>query len=235
MQFADLIVHLYDLRRLDKGCLARGRLVMDKTRKRLFPGRIDRDEHLPVADRDPRVGVDNPVLLGLPKDGVDAFRDVQFLLPDTPADIEKGIGGRVLDFSVLVEDSVDAADDFRERENAVSRLFQAGIDPVLDPPEEMEDLPLGIEEGPEFAEGELVDRRILPDCFQEADTVDISARREVLFKHQDQPHLVGRGEPLLDLFRLAGEFFRRHPFRCVIRRTTVGNSRPYPAESQFLL
>ena len=235
MQFADFVVQFDDFRRLDEGRLAGSGFVVDKARQEALLRGDDRDEHLAVADGYAGVGIHKPILLRFPEDGVDALGDGGLLLADIPADVEKGVGGAVLDLAVFVEDEFDAALDFRESHDPGGRMLEMGIDPVLDGTEEVRDFPDRLQQGAELAEGEEVDRGVVADGLEEGDAVDVAAGGESVLEHQDQAHLVGEDQAFPDVPGVGREGLVRDPLRRVVGRTAVRDAPADPVEAQFLL
>ena len=151
-QFADLILHLDDLDRLDEDGLAGSGLVMDESLEPALGGRRDGYEELAVADVDGGVGLDYAILLSLAEYRRGPAGDGGLLVLQAFAYIIESIGRRVLHLAVTVYDRVYPLLYVAETAHARSHPLEVGIDAVLHAGEERGHLGQRPDHGPEFAD-----------------------------------------------------------------------------------
>ena len=160
-------------------------------------------------------------------------RIVDLPLADSRPDLIELVRGGVLDLAVFIQDTVDAALDFREAREARRQLLQARIDAVLDAAEEVRDLAEGIQHRPEPPQGQQVNGGVLADRFQEMETVDIAAGGEVLLEHEDEAHFVRELETLPDDGWVRAQFLVLNTLGGIIRRAAVRNEGADPVETEL--
>ena len=126
-EFADAVVGIDHRRRFDKDGFARCALIVDDTLDFALQGRCHRNDQTAVAEGGRYVAVNVSVGLRLRDDGAERMADAARGHLDVVADTEEFGRGRILHFSVLVEDGVDAADDLRKAAHPFRHAVEGGI------------------------------------------------------------------------------------------------------------
>ena len=234
VELRDVVLQLDDLGRFDEGGFAGGGHVVHEAGQLALGGRPHRDEVFAVADGHIRVGVHDPLLLRLAQDGPGALGDGGLLAAEVAPDLEKMVGGGVLDVAVFVEDGLDAPLHLGEGADRRGEPLELRVDPALDAAEEVQDAADRVRHGLEFAQGEHVDAgAVALERRQKGNGVDVARGREILLEHQHQAHLVRQGEPLADDVGVGGKALLGHPPGGVIRQAAVGNHLADLVEAEF--
>ena len=236
MEGHDLVFQFDDLGRLDKGCLACGRGVIDESLDLFLAGAVDRNQQLAVTHGKPGVLVHKPVGLCLLEDGVRPFGDRPLLCLYRAPDFQQLVRCRVLDIPELVQDLVDPSLYFRETQHRGAHPFEIGIYPVLYRHKEVGQLAHGLDHGAQLAQRKDVD--CVAGLFQrleEVEAVNVPVGREVFLEHHYKPHLVGQRQPFPNDLRVVAEPLLRHPRDCIFSGTSVGHKGSDPVKSQLAL
>ena len=235
LQLAQFVVDLHDLDRLDIEGLSGSRLVVDESVEFAFVGCGDGDHGPTVADRDLRIGIDDPGPLGRGQDGLQALGGLPLAFADRAPDLLQGRRGVVTDVAEAIDDRIDAPDDLGERGHAVRAVPERRI-AILTVEDERNDTAEGRQRPMQRNDLLDVEERSLDAQFGD-DLVDVGvfASGKVVLHVEEQAHLVGQSQPALDFARRGGELLGGDPLTGRAHGTKGCDLLAEPVETYFLL
>ena len=235
LQFAQLVVDLHHLDRLDVEGLSRRRLVVDESVQFAFVARGDRNHGPPVADRDLGVGIDDARPLGRSQHGLQALGRLPLAFADGPTNLLQGRRGVVLHVAEAVQNGVDAPHDLRERRHAARAGIQRRI-ALFAAEDEGDD---AADDRQRLAQGHdllHVEERTLDAQFgDDVINVGILSAGEIALHFEHETHLVGERQAAFDLARRGRKALVGEPSAGGAHGTKGRDLLTEPVEAYFLL
>ena len=119
-QFAQFVVDLHHLDRLDVERASGSRLVVDEALQFALVGRGDRNHGFAFADRNLGVGIDDAGVLGGRQHGLQTFGGLSLAFADGAPDLQQTGRSVVLHVAETIDDGVDPLHDFGKGRDAAA-------------------------------------------------------------------------------------------------------------------